>query len=833
MVVFSFLIAAPAVSYGATEPPVGDNIVRVHLNFYGEPTSVSMNASGSYKIQSSGQALSGPFTVSANGGGIRVTAGSQIYDLGGDIYIKAGSLAVSNLIQINGGYKYAGDMRILNKGGKLKIVNYIDIETYLVGVLPYEMNNAWPVEALKAQAIAARSYAYFVMNSKVRLTVEHDLVNSTAHQVYYGYNPAHTNCIAAVNATKNMIMKTPGGQIVFACFSASNGGMTETGAASGAAASNYDYLPLKEDPYDLTYAINSTLYSGKLYIPKTLPVNDLKNNAAQPYKMLRDKLNAAGIDVSVITGDVAVKSIVLTNPRAGGPERQFTGANFVLGVPGVGDVTVSFGPVSIAGSSARFPFLNEILNLGDKFSMLALSDAGANWLLASVRYGHGAGLSQVGAYQMAAGGKNCQEILSFYYNLGSAASLVTMPWDTGGGTDPGAPGYTVTPATLTGTVNTPGSTLNVRSGPATGYSVLTTLSHGAKVTINGQVADWWRIDTGGGKNGFVSGAFITLDPGSQPPPPVQPPAPEPAPPNPPAEQTKTGKVNTPGSTLNVRSGPGTTYSVLGSLNHGSAVTVSVENTAWYKFAFNGRTAYVSSAFITLDSQAPVNPPPAPQTKTAYVNTPGSTLNVRSGPGTGHAVMGSLKHGEKISVTDEGGEWFKLSFNGKTGYVNKTWTRADDPAAPPPPASGSKTVYVNSSIGLNVRSGPGTNHPVIGALSHGTKITVTDENSSWYKLSFNGKTGYVSKSYTTADGAAGPIQPSPPSQSSPNIGSPKAGVVTSGGVNIRSGPGTTYKIIGSLANGAKVTILQENAGWYKIDNGRTEAWVNAAYIKLNN
>ena len=115
IVAFSFLIAAPSVSYGSTEPPVGDNIIRVHLNFYGEPTSVSMNASGSYKIQNNGQAVSGAFTAAANGSGIRVTAGGQTYDLNGDVYIKAGSLAVSNLIQINGGYRYAGDMRILNK----------------------------------------------------------------------------------------------------------------------------------------------------------------------------------------------------------------------------------------------------------------------------------------------------------------------------------------------------------------------------------------------------------------------------------------------------------------------------------------------------------------------------------------------------------------------------------------------------------------------------------------------------------------------------------------------------------------------------------------------
>jgi len=820
----SLLLAMAMPSYGATAPIPADNIVRVHLNSYGEPASVTMNAIGSYKILDNSAAVSGVFTVTASNGGIKIVSGANTWNLGGDIYIKAASLSVSNLIQINSGYSYAGDMRILNKNGTLKIVNYVDIETYVMGVIPYEMSNSWPIEALKAQAVAARTYAYYVMNSKVRTTVENDLVNYISHQVYYGYNASYANCIAAVNATKNTILKTPGGQIVYACYSASNGGMTENGTASGAAASNFDYLPVKDDPYDLAYALNTTAYSGKLLIPKTLAVNDLKNNAAQPYKMLRDKLNASGVDVGSISGDVAVKSIVLTNPNATGPDRQFTGASIVLGIPDSQDVTLSFGPVSVSGSSAKYPFLNEVLGLGDKFSMLALQDAGTNWLIASVRYGHGAGLSQIGSCQMANSGKTYQDILTFYYNLGSASTLVVMPWNTDGGTNSGVPGYTVTAVTKTGKVNTPGMTLNVRSGPGTGYAVLKTLNDTTKVTINGQVADWWQIDLGGGSNGFVSSAYITLDPDPQQPPATEQPS---TPPSPPAATTKDGKVNTPGSTLNVRSGPGTTYSVIGSLKDGAKVTVSTENSAWYKLTYNGATGYVSAAFIVLDSTPA---PAAPQTITVYVNTPGSTLNVRSGPGTGYAILGSLKHGDKITVTDEGGDWYKLTFNGKTGYVSKAWTKADNPVTTTPPTTPttpttpqSKTVYVNAAAGLNVRSGPGTTYSILGALANGSKITVTDENASWYKLTFNGKAGYVSKTYTS-DTAPGQTATAPPAQ--------KTGTVNSAiGLNIRSGAGTTYKIIGSLSNGAKITILDQSGSWYKINCGSSFGWVSSAYVKV--
>ena len=822
----SLLIVPPTVSYGATEPVPPDNIVRVHLNSYGEPTSLTMNGIGSHTIQDNGAAVSGSMTLTANNGGIRVTYGSNTWNLDGDIYIKAGSLAVSNLVQINGGYSYAGDIRVLNKNGKLKIVNYIDIETYVMGVIPYEMSNSWPAETLKAQAIAARTYAYFVMNSKIRTTVEHDLVNSISHQVYYGYNASYANCIAAVNATKNTIMKTPGGQIVYACFSASNGGMTESGTASGAAASNYDYLPVKDDPYDLNYALSTTSYSGKMTIPKTLGVNDLKNSASQPYKMLREKLNASGVNVASISGDVAVKSIVLTNPRATGPDRKFVGANIVLGIPGMADVTLSFGPVSISGSSAIYPFLSGVLNLGNKYSMLALRDNGSSWVIASVRYGHGAGLSQVGSYQMAAEGKNYKDILTFYYNVGSAANLVVMPWESGNGTS-GTPGYTVTSVNRTGSVNTPGSTLNARTGPGTGYYVEKSLSHGTKLTINGQVADWWRIDLGNGKNGFVNNAFITVNADSQTPPTneQQPPTNEQQPTTP-NEQAKTGKVNTPGSTLNVRSGPGTTYSTLGSLNNGVTIAVTTENSAWYKFAFNGRTGYVSSAYIVLDgSTGTTTPPTTPTTKTVYVNTPGSTLNVRSGPGTGHAILGYFKHGDKITVTDESGDWYKVTYIGKTGYISKAFTKADGTTTTTPPTTPStpqpKTVYVNSTIGLNVRSGPNTTYSILGTLANGTKITVTEENSTWYKLSYNGRTGYISKTYTSDETVS--TTPTQPTQ--------KTGTVNSSiGLNVRTGPATSFKIMGSLTNGTKVTILEQSGSWYKINYGSSHGWVSTSFVK---
>jgi SpoIID/LytB domain protein len=746
-------------------PVIADNVVRVHLSTYGEPTQASMEAIGVYAIEDNGKALSGAFTVYATANGIRIQTASGNTDLDGDIYIKAANLTPNNRIKINGAYQYAGDMRILNKGGKLKFINHVDIETYVCGVIPYEMSDAWPIETLKAQAVAARTYAYYIMNSRTRSGVEQDLVNTTANQVYFGYNSTFGNCLRAVSETKNMILKTTAGENVYACFSASNGGATESGPASGAAARDYAYLPVKDDPYDLAYALATTTYSGKLSIPKTLAIGDLRGNAAQPYKMLREKLAAAGIDVNQIAGDVTVNSIALTNPKSTGPDRRFTGAAFTLGIPNAADAVVSFGPYRPAGSTSDWPFLNEVLGNGTRFSILYLRDDGASWLLAGVRYGHGAGLSQVGAYQMAAGGQNFRDILTFYFNLGTAVNLIEMPWTDGSGGS--GLGYVVTEVSKTGTVNVGSSVLNVRSGPATGYSVVTSLNNGAKVTITGQSADWWRVDLGSGKTGFVSGAFITLDAGSTTPAapttPVTPPPTTPATPATPTTPTtpatptaKTGTVNTPGTYLNVRSGAGTNHSILGSLKHGASVTITGESGTWYTLSYNGKTAYVSKSFVTVSTSTTTPPPATPATPTTpaaptttagTVNTPGTYLNIRSGAGTTYTVVGSLKHGQAFTITGESGSWYTLSYNGKTAYVSKSYvTKGAASATPPAVTTGQTGTVYNAPQGLYVRTGPGTNYKILGGLANGNTIKIAGQSGDWYKVSYAGKDAYVSKSY---------------------------------------------------------------------------------------
>lgn len=122
------------------------------------------------------------------------------------------------------------------------------------------------------------------------------------------------------------------------------------------------------------------------------------------------------------------------------------------------------------------------------------------------------------------------------------------------------------------------------------------------------------------------------------------------------------------------------------------------------------------------------------------------------------------------------------------------------------ANGAGTGVVSAGgVGLNIRSGPGTNNPVIGSAADGSTLSVTGYSNNWWQVNFNGRTGYCSADYLIVNG-----------QVNSNIG-----------VNIRAGPGTNYGRVGGLGNGAGIKIKGISSNWFKIDQG----WVCADYINL--
>lgn len=116
---------------------------------------------------------------------------------------------------------YRGDMEVSIVNGDLALVNVVPLEKYLYSVVGAEVYSSWPAEALKVQAVAARSYA---LQQGERFKIA-NVVDTTLSQAYNGMNSENDKVTSAVNATAGEVIKS-GGKIVEAVFSSNAGGQT-------------------------------------------------------------------------------------------------------------------------------------------------------------------------------------------------------------------------------------------------------------------------------------------------------------------------------------------------------------------------------------------------------------------------------------------------------------------------------------------------------------------------------------------------------------------------------------------------------------------------------
>lgn len=298
------------------------------------------------------------------------------------------------------------------------------------------------------------------------------------------------------------------------------------------------------------------------------------------------------------------------------------------------------------------------------------------------------------------------------------------------------------------------------------------------------------------------------------------------------------KMNIKGSVidgpLNVRSGAGTSYKVIGSLAKGETVTIAAKKInnkgeVWYKYKINNlKYGYMLSKYIKLKENA-VTDKVTTFTRKATVKS--ATLKVRAGSGSVYDQIGSLKKDDVIYITQKikktsGNIWYRFSYNGKNAYVNGEYISLTQIVS----ETNLNQKAVVTEGPLNVRSGPGTSYNVLGKLAEGKsfqaiqKIKKTD-GSIWYKYEFNeSEYGYVSGDYTELTNIV--LEET----------FVRKGIVKSGPLKVREKAGSSYNQIGSLKKGSAIYIskkqtLVSGIVWYEFDFDGKKAYVNGNYIKL--
>ena len=171
--------------------------------------------------------------------GLRITVGGEQKTLASPARFARGSRHLSL-----GGREYRGQLVVHRTGGALTVVNHVGLEEYLYGVVPDEMPPSWHMEALKAQAVAARSYAVVSRRTGGLF----DLYADTRSQVYGGVRSEETRTNAAIDATAGRVV-TYGGRVAHTFFHSTSGGRTAAIQDVWDTAA-LPYLVSVPDPYD-------------------------------------------------------------------------------------------------------------------------------------------------------------------------------------------------------------------------------------------------------------------------------------------------------------------------------------------------------------------------------------------------------------------------------------------------------------------------------------------------------------------------------------------------------------------------------------------------------
>jgi len=545
-------------------PAAENGELRVLLRSLGSVTSLDIVLNGSYSIDGDASFRfdeTASLRVTAAEGEIWLTCGGLNINMGSEVTLTRHGASSGNGLYIKGsvrGKLYCGSLRLSVSDGMLQPVLLIDIEEYLYGVVPYEMSDSFPLEALKAQAVAARTYG--LERRAARTAQPYDVVDTTADQAFMGFDPAYVNAIAAVDATRGLCGLYRG-RYATCYYTATNGGQTAMAHDVLGTTSDDGYLTIADDPYDLENPrsqVKSLTLRADAYALPDLFVEEMKAAAAERLSAMNYSDERADIFIDSIV------DIVPHTPLAGEPNRmyRYLTVTFKISACPMVPVYSQPGPMdfihALFGRNTYEPVLlgeevGEPVLLEEEFTCeigvydqlkdkLGLKISNIDCELVTVtrqtgaeceefvielrRYGHGVGMSQRGAQWMAGHyEKTHMDILTFYYpgltftdRTFTPLVLPKLPAlpEGVGQSAPKVPVQKELPALREGehyaavVLSTNASTLNMRQSPSTDSQIITTLANGWRVIVIGEAEGWAHVRTAD-HEGYVSAQYLKAE----------------------------------------------------------------------------------------------------------------------------------------------------------------------------------------------------------------------------------------------------------------------------------------------------------------------------------
>lgn len=248
-----------------------------------------------------------------------------------------------------------------------------------------------------------------------------------------------------------------------------------------------------------------------------------------------------------------------------------------------------------------------------------------------------------------------------------------------------------------------------------------------------------------------------------------------------------------GSVVNLRAAPTTGSGIVDRAQQGQALEVLGKQGDWYQVVNNGKTCWVAGWLVEPKPAANSGAPAAPAGEnTSYrAEITENNVNIRSGPGTTYSVTGQAAAGNKYSLLDRSGDWYKISAGGGSGWVYGQFVKLLADNSSRGPAGNSGWAVANDS-NINIRSGPGTGYQVVSRASRGERFMLADRSSDWYKIILdNGGSGWIASWLVEVDrnapGNSTPASDNPSGNTTPASDNPSGNTTPAGGNTPNSPP----------------------------------------------
>lgn len=379
-------------------------------------TQLSFTLSGTYRLKETGALLPpGSYIAAKQGTGLEVKQGSTTLASGDRLTLEPVTYDLSHTLTI-GSRSYLGTFKFNLEESIVRPYNTLELEDYLKGVVSHEMSDSWPIEALKAQAVSARTF----VKQKGSMSID----NTQKNQVYKGYSPRESNSHTAVDSTRGTTLMY-NGKYAETYYSSTNGGtMMSVTNSWGTSLASYPYLTKKSDPYS----------------------ERAGQHLNWQFQLYRQQINLSGLDLSspsswwntVTERDASIASSLKTamglppgskivsvdtlafktEPYAANEE-----LNGTVSVTYVHQNDLVDGQLALRTKSVttRHDRLRAYFGSEGSYQRLrspnvsSVSFDGSRYTVKGNGWGHGIGMSQWGAWQMAKEGKTFSDILGFYY----------------------------------------------------------------------------------------------------------------------------------------------------------------------------------------------------------------------------------------------------------------------------------------------------------------------------------------------------------------------------------------------------------------------------------